>query len=730
MTCTCCATPSAGRLSVLADHVPAGSQLAFAGRYEPPLRVARLRAEGRLLEIGPDDLAFTLEEAASLMRNAGLTLGEDDLAELHRRTEGWPAGLYLAAIYLQEGGSPQGAVASFSGDDRFVSDYLGSEFLSPMSHQQRVFLTRTAVLERMCGPLYGAVLQLDGSAAVLADLARSNTLLVPLDWRGEWYRYHHLFRGLLQAELERVEPGMIPVLLRRAASWCLRNGLPEEARKYLTAAGDMDAVADSGQGHQAEDPASGGSANASPPAGSSADIGIPEPRRRYLRGQCPENIRVGERFSLLASIVREAGPGSKLLKPFDVLPEGRDVLLVAHTRGLQLFSEQHQTVHVPADGDSEPVRFELRADAPGPRPFSITAWIGGSYLGELLVVITAERDRPPGPHQDVFAEITTEPTEGAVSLVVRYDPPQKAYRFEFIDEDHPGEVTSNLAYDPGPLVEHLVAGLDELAKGRSGYSVVQTRDYLENAGAGLWRELIPPALREQFWDRQHRIRQLTILADKDVVPWELLYPLDPGHEAGFLVEQFPVTRAVFGRRLARRLSLWPARFVLPAGSLPQARDEIDSMRRLLDPGQASGEVISGLTPLRDLIESGTFGLLHFACHNRFDLADGSSIKLDNVQFHPHPYDQGGKRPSAGRVRADRIHQRVPQCRARRHLQPARWVGQQVPRGWCRRVYRIVVGGVRWHRPRIRPGVLQPASGRIVTRRSRDACSPGGGKPAR
>src|SRR5580692_6994016 len=155
MTCTCCATPSAGRLSVLADHVPAGSQLAFAGRYEPPLRVARLRAEGRLLEIGPDDLAFTLEEAASLMRNAGLTLGEDDLAELHRRTEGWPAGLYLAAIYLQEGGSPQGAVASFSGDDRFVSDYLGSEFLSPMSHQQRVFLTRTAVLERMCGPLYG-----------------------------------------------------------------------------------------------------------------------------------------------------------------------------------------------------------------------------------------------------------------------------------------------------------------------------------------------------------------------------------------------------------------------------------------------------------------------------------------------------------------------------------------------------------------------------------------------
>ena len=625
---------SRAALSVLAEHVPGGSHLVLAGRVEPPLRAARLRAEGRLLEIGPDDLAFTREEAALLLRNAGLTLGEDDVAELHRRTEGWPAGLYLAALYLRGGGALPKAAASFGGDDRYVTAYLESEFLAPMSHKQRVFLTRTAVLERMCGPLCDAVLKRDGSSSVLADLARSNMLLVPLDRRGEWYRYYHLFRDMLLAELERLEPGLIPVLRRRAASWCLRNGLPEEAREYSMAAGDVDAVADIGQGHQAKDPVSGGSANAGPPAGSSADIGIPEPRRRYLRGQCPESIPVGERFSLLASIVREAGPGSRQLKPFDVPPEGRDVLLVAHTRGLQLLSEQHQTVHVPTDGDSEPVRFELRADAPGPRPVSITAWIGGSYLGELLVVITAERGRPPGPHQDILVEITMEPAEGAVSLVVRYDPPQKAYRFEFIDEDHPGEVTSNLAYDPGPLVEHLVAGLDELAKGRSGYSAVQTRDYLENAGAGLWRELVPPALREQFWDRQHRIRQLTILADKDVVPWELLYPLDPGHEAGFLVEQFPVTRAVFRRRLTRRLSLWPARFVLPAGSLPQARDEIDAMRWLLDPGQASDEIISGLTPLRDLIESGTFGLLHFACHGTYNPVGGSSIKLDNVQFTP------------------------------------------------------------------------------------------------
>jgi hypothetical protein len=91
----------------------------------------------------------------------------------------------------------------------------------------------------------------------------------------------------------------------------------------------------------------------------------------------------------------------------------------------------------------------------------------------------------------------------------------------------------------------------------------------------LWRELVPESLREQFWDRQHRIGQLTILADKDAVPWELLYPRDAGHNAGFLIDQFPVTRAVFGWRLPRRLSLRPARFVLP-GSLPEARREIET----------------------------------------------------------------------------------------------------------------------------------------------------------
>jgi len=230
-------------LSVLADHVPAGSRLALAGRTAPPLRIARLRAEGRITEVGPADLALTREEAAALLRAVKAALGDEDVAALHERTEGWPVGLYLAALYLREGGSVGTAAASFGGDDRLVSEYLESELLARISGTHRTFLTRSAVLTRMSGPLCEAVLDWRDSAATLAGLARSNLLLVPLDRRGHWYRYHHLFRDMLLAELERTEPGLAPVLRRRAAAWCLANDRAEEALEYALAAEDVDTVA-------------------------------------------------------------------------------------------------------------------------------------------------------------------------------------------------------------------------------------------------------------------------------------------------------------------------------------------------------------------------------------------------------------------------------------------------------------------------------------------------------
>jgi LuxR family maltose regulon positive regulatory protein len=132
-------------LSVLAGHVRPGSRLVLAGRGEPPLRIARLRAEGRLLEIGPGDLSLTLQDAATLLRAADVTLSEDDVAVLHQRTEGWPVGLYLAAPYLREGGCVKRAAVSFSGDDQLVSAYMESK----RTPAHRNFLSRTAMLERM-----------------------------------------------------------------------------------------------------------------------------------------------------------------------------------------------------------------------------------------------------------------------------------------------------------------------------------------------------------------------------------------------------------------------------------------------------------------------------------------------------------------------------------------------------------------------------------------------------
>ncbi len=375
---------------------------------------------------------------------------------------------------------------------------------------------------------------------------------------------------------------------------------------------------------------------------------------RYLKGQCPDNVHVGEPFSVLASVVVRASVGSAPLKLFPVGRQGQDILLVLHAPGLQVLSGQRQVLHVPFGTDSEPVMFELQANKPGPCQLSISAWHNGTFLGDLTVETTASRHRSwKGGHRDFMADIETSAVEGAVSLVVRYDSVQNSYRFEFRDEDNPAEVTCHLAYQPGPLIEQLVAGLDRVARGRTGYSAGETRDYLREEGIGLWSELLPEQLREQFWERQERIRQLTILADNDAVPWELLYPLDPGHDQGFLVEQFPVTRVVFGRRPARSLNLSPAWFVLPDGSPDQAREEVNALRGLLTGPQGetmigSPSVISQLSPLLDLIRSGKFGLLHFACHNAFDAANGSTISLDKRQFTPKQLNSA----AVGRVLAE------------------------------------------------------------------------------
>jgi LuxR family maltose regulon positive regulatory protein len=227
----------------LAAQLPAGAQLLLASRARPPLPVALLRAQGRVLELGIGDLGMDDQEARALLEGAGVGLDDAEVEELVARTEGWPVGLYLAALAHKAGGPRRHAWAGFTGDDRFMADYLRSELLAHLPPELVSFLTRTAVLERLSGPLCDAVLETTGSAQILASLEESNLLLVPLDRQRRWYRYHHLFGELLLAELDRREPELVPALHHRAAGWCEANGLPETAIDHAQAAGDADRVA-------------------------------------------------------------------------------------------------------------------------------------------------------------------------------------------------------------------------------------------------------------------------------------------------------------------------------------------------------------------------------------------------------------------------------------------------------------------------------------------------------
>jgi LuxR family transcriptional regulator, maltose regulon positive regulatory protein len=222
----------------LAAQLPAGAQLLVASRSRPPLPVALLRAQGGVVEFGAEALAMDHQEARALLEDVGVGLDDAEVEELLGRTEGWPVGLYLAALAHRAGGPRRHSWAGFTGDDRFMADYLWSELLGQLPPERVAFLTRTAVLERMCGPLCDAVLDTTGSSEVLAWLEEANLLVVPLDRRRRWYRYHHLFQELLRTELDRREPELVPALHARAAAWCEANGLPETAIDHAQAAGD------------------------------------------------------------------------------------------------------------------------------------------------------------------------------------------------------------------------------------------------------------------------------------------------------------------------------------------------------------------------------------------------------------------------------------------------------------------------------------------------------------
>ncbi len=226
-------------LAFLLEHLPPGLHLVLASRSDPPLPLARLRARGQLAELRADDLRFTAEEAAALLReSAGAALPGAAVAALVARTEGWAAGLQLAALSLRGRSDIAGFVAAFSGSHRYILDYLTGEVLDGLPEQVREFLLETSVLERLSGGLCDAVTGRDDGQAMLERVEQAGLFLMPLDEVRGWWRYHRLFADLLRARLQQQRPGRVAVLHRAAAAWYEEHGLADDAVGHALAAGD------------------------------------------------------------------------------------------------------------------------------------------------------------------------------------------------------------------------------------------------------------------------------------------------------------------------------------------------------------------------------------------------------------------------------------------------------------------------------------------------------------
>jgi len=233
-------------LTFLLDHLPAQMHLVITTREDPQIPLARYRARGQLTEVRATDLRFTPAEAADFLNQVmGLTLSVAEIAALESRTEGWVAGLQLAALALQGTFSTQGQqdassfLKSFTGNHRFVLDYLVEEVLQQQPARVRTFLLQTSILDRLSGALCDAVTGQADGRALLATLERGNLFVIPLDDQREWYRYHHLFADVLQARALAEQPDHLPMLHQRASDWYEQHGLRGEAIRHALAAKDF-----------------------------------------------------------------------------------------------------------------------------------------------------------------------------------------------------------------------------------------------------------------------------------------------------------------------------------------------------------------------------------------------------------------------------------------------------------------------------------------------------------
>jgi LuxR family maltose regulon positive regulatory protein len=231
-------------LGFLLDHLPPQAHLVIATRADPPLALSRLRGSGQLVELRATDLRFTQEEAPMFLNQVmGLELSSKDIAALETRTEGWVAGLQLAALSMRQSHDTQAFIDAFSGSHEYIMDYLTDEVLNQQPEETRSFLLQTSILDRLSGSLCDALTGQNNGHQTLESLRSANLFLLPLDDERRWYRYHHLMADLLRANLQEADPQLVPELHRRASLWYEQNGPMSEAIEHALQARDFERAA-------------------------------------------------------------------------------------------------------------------------------------------------------------------------------------------------------------------------------------------------------------------------------------------------------------------------------------------------------------------------------------------------------------------------------------------------------------------------------------------------------
>ncbi|MBW1708927.1 MAG: HTH-type transcriptional regulator MalT [Deltaproteobacteria bacterium] len=238
------AKPIHEAITFMIEHQPPQMHLVISGRSEPPLSLARLRGSGQLIELGAADLRFTQEEASSFLRQLmGLKLSPQQVAALENRTEGWIAGLQMAALSMQGHEDISDYIETFAGDDRSIMDYLIEEILEKQPENIQTFVLETSILDRVTAPLCNAVTGRKDGQEMLEKLERANLFITSLDNKRRWYRYHRLFADALRQRLDQLKPERIPELHHLASIWYEKNNLPDEALAHALSAGDYERLA-------------------------------------------------------------------------------------------------------------------------------------------------------------------------------------------------------------------------------------------------------------------------------------------------------------------------------------------------------------------------------------------------------------------------------------------------------------------------------------------------------